>query len=440
MSGPDNKKLKPEATHRLEFIPPDELGGASHTLRTCRLVNLSVCLLASLCAGLGASAAEVLLTDGALLSGRLRADSAGVAVLPESGEPITLEWRRVVSARWRRRYTRRAVPAGVRGPGLLLWGAGSLAGGVVHLDAPLFGRVDIPAARVSEIFLRPAGATRGPRNEHLPSEPVVREGVMFSNGDIVEGHVRSADGKKVWLDTALFGKVTLETSEIVKILLGRGGFSTIEKGDEWTAGQGGRDGRAVRVHFVDGELLDGELERVDDDELVLKTAFGRRLVAPASVLLAVQRLHTGMGPSALAGAEVEVVPFFDGGTAGLPAGKPYYRDCLPDGSALSAGGTDYVSGLCVPSRSRTRLPLEGERRCFGAVFALHDTWGRQGNVDLQVLLDGSVAWEKKGLVHGQSERLHLPLGDGQRLLEIVVDYGEFADFGDWLVIGEPFVD
>lgn len=353
---------------------------------------------------------EVLLTDGGILSGRLTEEPGGpLLVVDDDGKSTSVKWEGFVSARFRKMLTRFSVPEGVEGPSFCLWGRPTFVDDTVCVACPQWGRIELRGDRVSRLLFQPVFNWGAPEDV---------AGVRFVNGDFVEGGVRSASLKRVRIETPLFGKLTVDTSQISFVSLGG------------SPAAGTILGRTIRVYLVNGERIDGALVALSDGKLILDTPFGKQLRIPQALLLSIYRIPApGVVSNPLLAADIKTLPFFD-------HRRDYYWHVMPDGTPLRVDGMDFAFGLCVPSRTRIDLPLSGDERLFSAFVGLHDVWGRFGNVDVKVAVDGKDVWEKNGLTAGGSERFNLPLADAG-LLSIVIDYGGFADFGDWVVIGEP---
>ncbi|MCG3181483.1 MAG: hypothetical protein BIFFINMI_03879 [Phycisphaerae bacterium] len=103
------------------------------------------------------------------------------------------------------------------------------------------------------------------------------------------------------------------------------------------------------------------------------------------------------------------------------------------GAVMRLNGQAYAHGIGVHSRTRLVFDADGATR-FHALVGLDDDSGPRANVDVQVLLDGKVAWSKKGLEQKDGpQSVNLQLG-GARKIELLVDYGangDVLDRADW---------
>lgn len=121
-------------------------------------------------------------------------------------------------------------------------------------------------------------------------------------------------------------------------------------------------------------------------------------------------------------------------------------DRRPRGCPLRLGGTTYAHGFAVHSGSEVRLPLAGRFRRFEALAgvddeALEEARGRDvpaGDVDLQVLGDGRVLWEAKGVRGGAPAQRVGPVDvSGVKELVLVVGYGAHDEILDRVTWADP---
>lgn len=133
--------------------------------------------------------------------------------------------------------------------------------------------------------------------------------------------------------------------------------------------------------------------------------------------------------------EVLSVPFFD------PISyREYRRDRSLDGTPLMLAGKSYSRGLAINSRTTLRYRIGGEFSRFQAVMGIDDAVGRQGNVTVVISGDGRQLFSGPVRGDGDDDAPRTQLLDldvsGVRDLEILVDFGDDNNTGDYLDLAD----
>jgi hypothetical protein len=105
------------------------------------------------------------------------------------------------------------------------------------------------------------------------------------------------------------------------------------------------------------------------------------------------------------------------------------------GGWLRAGNRCYLKGIGVYSACRIRYALAGQFRQFAAEVAIDTAAGKKGSVVCHVLVDGQRK-ASVGPIRGGEQPVPIVLDvSGAKALDLVVDFGEWADecdYTNWL--------
>lgn len=124
--------------------------------------------------------------------------------------------------------------------------------------------------------------------------------------------------------------------------------------------------------------------------------------------------------------------------AGLLEFYAYRRDVGFEGAPLRLDGTVYKKGLSLASRTELVYKLPGKFRVFRATVGIDDSVRETGSVRVEIKADGKSLWQAEVRGSEPARELELEIA-GVKRIEIVADYGEGADVGDRLDLGEAKV-
>lgn len=116
-----------------------------------------------------------------------------------------------------------------------------------------------------------------------------------------------------------------------------------------------------------------------------------------------------------------------------------------DGCPLQLGGRTYRYGFGVHAKSEIRVPIDGAYTRFQAVVGLDESVRQLGssqaaNVDVRVVGDGKVLWEKEGITLASGAEKVGPIDvSGVNALTLVVDFGKNGREGDRVTWGHPLL-
>lgn len=246
------------------------------------------------------------------------------------------------------------------------------------------------------------------------TEDVLRLG----NGDVLRGIF--ADIEKTRLTIQLPGgdNVPVDLGGVAELVLADAGAREPDRS------------AAFRLRFQNGTSLLASAISSDDAKLTFTPVGGRKLTAPLTTITTIEHLN---GPvlwlSELRPVTAEHVPYF-----GLSF--PHRMNRSVAGKPIRAGTQTFASGIGVHSRSTLVFAIPDGVSTFRTRFAI-DNDQPMANVDVRILLDDKVAFERAGVRAGAlSEVVSLPLA-GAKQLTLIVDFGENFDVQDRLNWIEP---
>ena len=293
---------------------------------------------------------------------------------------------------------------------------GAVAGGdrrSVTLRSPLYTSVACSLAAIARVELPVAQPARPPK----AAEKADR--LLFLNNDLIDGTVLSVGATGVTFRSELLGGDLDVGFDRIKTLV----FAA-QSGARPTA----PEGIVAVAHADDGTVVAGTIRALRDGKLELQATFGATVALALDHLLTIEfRGGRLVYLSDLEPAEVKETPFFD-------LVWKHRRDRSVDGNPLRLGGRTYRKGLGVHSRCELTYALDGAYRRFLADVGIDEEVGDKGDVDVAVLVDGKVVFERKGLT-GRAAPLPVALDIAKAArLTLRVDFGrrfDICDHADW---------
>jgi hypothetical protein len=112
---------------------------------------------------------------------------------------------------------------------------------------------------------------------------------------------------------------------------------------------------------------------------------------------------------------------------------PWQNDKTLAKHAIELDGRSFRRGISVHSRTELTYQLDGRFDQFQTYVGFDRLASPQGNVSLQVVVDGDVVFEKAAFRYGDAvEKLDIDVADGKRLT-LIVGFGEGQDVGDRII-------
>jgi hypothetical protein len=246
-------------------------------------------------------------------------------------------------------------------------------------------------------------------------QPVTEDTLTLSNGDVVKGIVSGFKEGKILV--AQGGDNVPVPMESVGTVV----FAATGKA-------GGAVERGFRVKLTDGSSLSGKGVSVEGETATLMLVDGSSRKLAVGSVVSIEQVN---GPVTFLSS---LVPTED-------VQRPYLGDPWPTrfdqsvtGKALRTPSRVFARGIGVHAYSRLTYAIDASYKEFRTQYAI-DGAGAYANVDVRILLDGKVAYEKKGVTSGEAgEVVKLPVG-GVKTLTLEVDYGLSNDTQDrfmWL--------
>lgn len=280
------------------------------------------------------------------------------------------------------------------------------------LSSPSFGTVEVARDTISRIRFSPETGRSIPDAAY--ASEAEKDTVLFANGDSLQGRVTGISATGIVLESVL-GKMNYSFSDLYAVAFMRTS-SGIEKvkdayfrittvNGESVSGKGiAHSGTAVTV----SSFLAGSIRVPESGLSLLKVANGRFIYL------------SDIKPS-----NVEERPFWEGGYV-----WHYRKDKSIDGNTLCIKGREHTKGLGVHSFCRLGFDLDGSFSSFVATVGIDDEVEKYGNVDIAVLGDGAVLYEKKGLDRDSGPvSITVDISSVDKL-EIITGFGQLFDIGD----------
>jgi hypothetical protein len=277
--------------------------------------------------------------------------------------------------------------------------------------------LDLPLATVRVLwFSLPDGVNDGEAfRRRLASERRRRDVLYLQNGDQVEGTLTALnektmtlaglDGRELKVERARAAALALNTS-LVRVSRPRGAYA--------------------RLVLAKGGRLSLVSARTDGRYLIGKPVFGGSVKVPQENISALD-IYKGRSVylSDLKPRRYEHTPY-------LGANWAYALDSSVAGHDLRLGGATYDKGIGLHSESRLTYDLAGQYQWFEALVGLDDLTGREGSVEIEVLVDGKAQRisDKAELTSTDKPwNLHVPVA-GARELTLLVKFGRRGDVQD----------
>jgi hypothetical protein len=305
--------------------------------------------------------------------------------------------------------------------------------------------------------------------------------VHLADGGRLAARIRSGDGKRIQLDSALAGTLDVpmsglagirlqpdadnpETKEAFDAALARrdpaqdvlfslrdGRLTTVRGVTEllnaeggsfrwrnravpiqresvygivFASGVGGRQPAQALCVVRDGTMLGGRITGGDAGHVELELTVGGSVRLPVTELVEIRlRSDRVLFLSDLEPTEYVFEPF-------SITHWPYRRDRSVTNQPLRIGGQTYERGIGMHSQAVLVYTLPDSFASFAAVIGIDDVPRPLGNAVFRVLADGQEVFNS-GPVTGRDEArpILVPIG-GSRKLELAVDFGEDLDIGD----------
>lgn len=189
-----------------------------------------------------------------------------------------------------------------------------------------------------------------------------------------------------------------------------------------------------QIALSGGDLLQAGSVKFADGQLQVQVAGNVNVRLP---LEAVSTVDFSAGKirylSQLEPREVLHVPFYD-----EISYREYRRDRSLDGTPITVGGKSYSRGLAINSRTTLRYRIGGEYSRFQAVMGIDDAIQGWGHVQVVISGDGRTLFEGP-VATGKDQPRARPLDldvTGVRDLEILVDFGDDNNTGDYLDLAD----
>ena len=189
------------------------------------------------------------------------------------------------------------------------------------------------------------------------------------------------------------------------------------------------------VHLRDGSRLTGTLKRTDGGVIQVRHGTGFTVaLAEDSIQSIGLRGGDFVYVSDLAPAQVEEVPYFEGGlTYGV------HHDVGLDGRAVSVGGVYFPKAICVHSKCSVSFDVSKGYTTFSTFVGLDDRVASRrvrGSVKFSVQLDGKPIGKPVVVRAGDAPvpLRGLDVREGKRLT-LVADFADNFHFNGWAVFG-----
>jgi hypothetical protein len=198
-----------------------------------------------------------------------------------------------------------------------------------------------------------------------------RDLVLLRNGDKLEGTLTALKSGIVYLDRGAGKTIQVARDKIAALALSTELARTFRP-----------KGTYGRLVLANGGRLSLMSAHADKQQLVGKSFFGAAVHVPVEQIVALDlRQGRAIYLSDLKPSRYEHTPY-------LGVRWPYTFDTSVAGQELRLGGNTYDKGIGMHSESRLTFELGGGYQWFEAWVGLDDQTGREGNVVLQVLVDG----------------------------------------------------
>ena len=359
----------------------------------------------------------VTIDDEAIECRLVEIDAAAMAhLITADDKPLRVSCKQLQSIR-----IRTAPPAPRPGDSaIVLRGGGVLRGAIrggseraVTVQSRAYGTVECPLQAIAGVRL--AGGEPARAADERPGK---LDCLVLRNGEELSGTVVAIAEGKVTFRSEVLGQLDMAFDRLAAIA-----FAAEEAPRRAPPGS-----LLAIVHTDDGSTLTGRIRTLAKGKINVQTLFGAALTSDVARVLHIEfRGGRLVHLSDLEAAEVKETPFFD-------VVWRHRRDRSVDGGPLRIGTHTYRKGLGVHSRCELTYAIEGAYSRFMSDFGIDEEVGDRGNVDVTVLVDGKVCFERKGITgrHGPI-RIAIDVAKAKRLT-LRVDFGaelDICDHADW---------
>jgi hypothetical protein len=284
-------------------------------------------------------------------------------------------------------------------------------------QAGLEQELTLPLSMISFVWFAAPEATSDSDGlrRRLLSERRKRDTVLLRNGDVVEGTLAGLDAEMICLDNPGGKEAKIARDKVAVLALNTELARSLRP-----------KGIYAKLVLANGGRFCLVSARVDGAALVGKTLFGATVRLPLKDMVAFDfRQGCAVYLSDQNPRRYEHTPYFG-------VRWPYTRDVSVAGNALHLGGSTYDKGIGMHSQSRLTFDLGGSYRWFEAVVGLDEKTGGEGNVAVQILVDGrpsDLPGAKELTALSTPLRVRVPV-TGARELTLVVLFGRHGDVQD----------
>jgi len=316
-----------------------------------------------------------------------------------------------------------------------LSGNGQLAGkitaitdAVVTIAVPVGDQtlgLAVPRAHIRSI------AAVGRSTRQLPPPPLATQDTAYVLRQLDDGseEVRTVSGKAV----------SIEGDELVFAYKGEPRRIALAKLVALVPGRTEVDAAARRAFsqrfdLLAGHILPGTWTGMDEQAVTLRTAWGQDVSLPRAAVAQVRMVGGRLIYLAHSDPDdVRQTPWFD---RVLPVQR---NQAIGGGDLTIYSGQPVTRGFAVAGRTLLHFELGGEFERLTTIAAIHKPTGELADVDIRVLGDGKVLFEKLGLrADDAPAKIDLDI-TGVQQLTLETDFGGGQDVGDRVVWGDPRV-
>ncbi len=313
--------------------------------------------------------------------------------------------------------------------GVVLCSGEVLAGVVVSLQADKltlasdhFGTLVLPLAKVQQLVLTPCplsgfGGSSGGGARALGAA----SGAILNNGDQLAGAVSFVNDAVVGINN---GRRIVEVARarVAQVCLAAaapakdGGKDSKDSKDSKEPKDAKPAGAVQHLRLVTGERLSGRVQSLDEQTLVLETAWGGSQRVPAGLLSSLWSEGGTLTPLSTVKAQaVKLIGQFDEAFAVVD-------DRNLHGGFLTVAGLRAERGLGCQARTELSYQLDGSMSALVGEVGIEDDAGGLGSAAVQVFVDGKVAFNVAARAGAPAQLMVVPLS-GAKLLQLVVDFG-----------------
>jgi hypothetical protein len=298
--------------------------------------------------------------------------------------------------------------------GLILRGGSSLAGRprfaddtTVRFARQREGELSVPRRDVASLLFLPMTPALAAR------VPAGRAGVLLTNGDFIEGDLKSLDLGRVRISSILFGLQRFEIAQVAAIFL---------KPAETPAGR-------YELRTSDGSVLLADELKVDKEGFLVHLN-----PLPALRVMLGELIELNAGPSRF----VPLSRLKYQRPSPVPDGRAVFAvDSTPEGNAPMLRGIAHEKGLGLAAGARISFPLQGAYRALLLKAGVVDTVLPSSPVTLVIVVDGKDTYRSPPIT-SLDQPLSIALGvAGAQSVEIRVEPAGPPAFSPSLFLAEP---